>query len=152
MSLPIKELINIGTKQLRDAGVADAEIDAKELYCFMQHMDRTALMLRWQEVLQDNQCEAYFDLIERRASRVPLQHITGSQEFMGLPFEVNEKVLIPRQDTETMVEDALELMKKGTLRGQEYTDGLKKGGERRYRNFHSKTGKGSSCNMRGSEQ
>ena len=94
MSLPIKELINIGTKQLRDAGVADAEIDAKELYCFMQHMDRTALMLRWQEVLQDNQCEAYFDLIERRASRVPLQHITGSQEFMGLPFEVNEKVLI----------------------------------------------------------
>ena len=84
-------------------------------------------MLRWQEVLQDNQCEAYFDLIERRASRVPLQHITGRQEFMGLPFEVNDKVLIPRQDTETMVEDALELIDKGTLRGQEYTDGLGKG-------------------------
>ena len=127
MSLPLKELISIGAKQLRDAGVADAEIDAKELYCFMQNMDRTALMLRWQEVLQDNQCEAYFDLIERRASRVPLQHITGRQEFMGLPFEVNDKVLIPRQDTETMVEDALELIDKGTLRGQEYTDGLGKG-------------------------
>lgn len=126
MSLPLKELISIGAKQLRDAGVADAEIDAKELYCFMQNMDRTALMLRWQEVLQDNQCEAYFDLIERRASRVPLQHITGRQEFMGLPFEVNEKVLIPRQDTETMVEDALELIDKGTLRGQEYTGGLGK--------------------------
>ena len=129
MSLPIKELISIGTKQLRDAGVADAEIDAKELYCYMRGMDRTALMLRWQEVMQDNQCEAYFNLIERRASRVPLQHITGRQEFMGLPFEVNEKVLIPRQDTETMVEDALELMEKGTLRGQEYTDGLKIGGD-----------------------
>ena len=48
MSLPIKELISIGTKQLRDAGVADAEIDAKELYCYMRGMDRTALMLRWQ--------------------------------------------------------------------------------------------------------
>ena len=129
MSLPIKELISIGTKQLRDAGVADAEIDAKELYCYMRGMDRTALMLRWQEVMQDNPCEAYFNLIERRASRVPLQHITGRQEFMGLPFEVNEKVLIPRQDTETMVEDALELMEKGTLRGQEYTDGLKRGGD-----------------------
>lgn len=129
MSLPIKELISIGTKQLRDAGVADAEIDAKELYCYMRGMDRTALMLRWQEVMQDNQCEAYFNLIERRASRVPLQHLTGRQEFMGLPFEVNEKVLIPRQDTETMVEDALELMEKGTLRGQEYTDGLKRGGD-----------------------
>lgn len=127
MSLPLKELISIGAKQLRDAGVADAEIDAKELYCFMQNMDRTALMLRWQEVLQDNQCEAYFDLIERRASRVPLQHITGRQEFMGLPFEVNDKVLIPRQDTETMVEDALELLDKGTLRRQEYTSGLGKG-------------------------
>ena len=127
MSLPLKELISIGAKQLRDAGVADAEIDAKELYCFMQNMDRTALMLRWQEVLQDNQCEAYFDLIERRASRVPLQHIIGRQEFMGLPFEVNDKVLIPRQDTETMVEDALELLDKGTLRGQEYTGGLGKG-------------------------
>lgn len=129
MSLPLKELISIGAKQLRDAGVADAETDAKELYCFMQNMDRTALMLRWQEILQDNQCEAYFDLVEKRASRVPLQHITGRQEFMGLPFEVNDKVLIPRQDTETMVEDALELMEKGTLRGQEYTDGLKKGGD-----------------------
>ena len=127
MSLPLKELISIGAKQLRDAGVADAEIDAKELYCFMQNMDRTALMLRWQEVLQDNQCEAYFDLIERRASRVPLQHITGRQEFMGMPFEVNDKVLIPRQDTETMVEDALELLDKGTLRRQEYTGGLGKG-------------------------
>lgn len=129
MSLPIKELISIGTKQLRDAGVADAEIDAKELYCFMQGMNRTALMLRWQEVMQDNQCEAYFDLIAQRASRVPLQHITGRQEFMGLPFEVNDKVLIPRQDTETMVEDALELMAKGTLRGKAYDDSLKKGGD-----------------------
>lgn len=126
MSLPIKELISIGTKQLRDAGVADAEIDAKELYCFMQGIDRTALMLRWQEVMQDNQCEAYFDLIAQRASRVPLQHITGRQEFMGLPFEVNDKVLIPRQDTETMVEDALELMAKGTLRGRHTMTALRK--------------------------
>lgn len=129
MSLPLKELINIGAKQLKDAGVADAEIDAKELYCFMQGIDRTALMLRWQDVLQDNQCEAYFALIEKRASRVPLQHIIGRQEFMGMSFEVNEKVLIPRQDTETMVEDALELMEKGTLRGQGYADSLKKGGD-----------------------
>ena len=129
MSLPLKELISIGAKQLRDAGVADADIDAKELYCFMQGMNRTDLMLRWQEVLQDNQCEAYFDLIAQRASRMPLQHITGRQEFMGLPFEVNDKVLIPRQDTETMVEDALELMAKGTLRGKAYDDSLKKGGD-----------------------
>lgn len=129
MSLPLKELINIGANQLRDAGVTDAEIDAKELYCYMQGIDRVGLMLRWQEVLQDNQCETYFELIGRRAGRIPLQHITGRQEFMGLPFDVNDKVLIPRQDTETMVEDAVELATKGTLRGEPYCDVLRKGGD-----------------------
>ena len=103
---------------LADAGVADAAIDAKELYCYMEGLDRTGLMMAWQRILQDNQCEAYFKLVEERASRVPLQHITGTQEFMGLPFAVNGDVLIPRQDTETMVEDALELLKSGSLRGQ----------------------------------
>lgn len=120
MSLPLKELIAIGTQQLRAAGVADAEIDARELYCFMHGIDRVGLMLRWQEAVPDELCEKYFDLVAVRASRVPLQHITGVQEFMGLRFKVNENVLIPRQDTETMVEDALELMEKGSLRGAEY--------------------------------
>ena len=54
MSLPIKELIDFGIRQLSDAGVSDAEIDARELYCYMQGIDRTALMLRWQDVLQHN--------------------------------------------------------------------------------------------------
>lgn len=129
MSLPLKELISIGAQQLRDAGVADADIDAKELLCYMQGLDRVGLMLRWQDIMQDNQCEAYFELVARRAARVPLQHITGRQEFMGLPFDVNDKVLIPRQDTETMVEDALELAEKGTVRGEHYSDDLRKGGD-----------------------
>ena len=129
MSLLIKELINIGTKQLEEAGVSDAAADARELYCFMKGIDRAALILRWQDVLQDNQCEEYFKLVGQRASRVPLQHITGRQEFMGLPFKVNDKVLIPRQDTETLVEDAIELMNKGTLRGQAYTDSLTRGAD-----------------------
>ena len=73
----------------------------------------------WQDVLQDNQCEEYFDLVARRASRVPLQHITGEQEFMGLTFQVSDKVLIPRQDTETMVEDALDVINKNKLRNEE---------------------------------
>lgn len=128
MSLALKELIRIGEKQLADAGVADAAIDARELYCYMMGYDRVALMMHWQEVLQDNQCEAYFELIEKRASRTPLQHITGEQEFMGLDFWVSDKVLIPRQDTETMVEDALELIEKGSLRGSAYAEGRHRGG------------------------
>lgn len=123
MSLSVKELIKIAERQLADAGVTDAQIDAKELYCFLMHYDKTALMMHWQDVLQDNQCEAYFALVEKRAKRHPLQHITGEQEFMGFPFKVNEHVLIPRQDTETMVEDAIEFLDKGTLRGSAYGTG-----------------------------
>lgn len=119
MSLPVKELIKIGENQLRDAGVADAAIDAKELYCYMMHIDRTRLMLSWQDVMQDKECEEYFNLVARRAARIPLQHITGEQEFMGLPFTVSDRVLIPRQDTETMVEDALDVINKNRLRNEE---------------------------------
>lgn len=120
MSLPLKELIRIGETQLREAGVMDSVRDAKDLYCFLDKLDAVGLMMHWQDVLPDNTCEAYFDLIERRAGGEPMQYITGVQEFMGLTFNVNPSVLIPRQDTETMVEDALEVISKGTLRGEEF--------------------------------
>ena len=71
------------------------------------------------EYLQDRLCEKYFELIDRRSSGEPVQYIMESQEFMGLEFIVNENVLIPRQDTETLVEDALEIINKGTLRGED---------------------------------
>lgn len=119
MSLPLKELIAIGQNQLRAAEIADGDRDAKELYCFLDRLDAVGLLMHWQDVLPDNTCEAYFELIERRAAGEPLQYITGTQEFMGLPFKVTPAVLIPRQDTETMVEDAIEVLTKGTLRGSE---------------------------------
>lgn len=120
MSLPLKELIKIGQNQLREAGIADAERDGKDLYCFLDKIDNVGLMMHWQDILQDNTCEAYFGLIERRAKGEPIQYIIGSQEFMGITFKVTPDVLIPRQDTETMVEDAIEVIKKGTLRGESF--------------------------------
>lgn len=79
-------------------------------------------MMHWQDTLQDNACEAYFDLVQRRAAGEALcQYITGVQEFMGIPFKVTAQVLIPRQDTETMVEDAIEAIEKGTQRGRPFT-------------------------------
>ena len=122
MSLPLKELIRIGETQLRDAGIMDSVRDAKDLYCFLDKLDAVGLMMHWQDVLADNVCEAYFELIERRAGGEPMQYITGVQEFMGLTFNVNPSVLIPRQDTETMVEDALEVLSKGTLRGEAFVE------------------------------
>ena len=122
MSLPLKELITIGQNQLKEAGIMDSARDAKDLYCFLDKLDAVGLMMHWQDVLADNTCEAYFELIERRASGEPMQYITGVQEFMGLTFNVNPNVLIPRQDTETMVEDALEVLQKGTLRGESFVE------------------------------
>ena len=125
MSLALKELIKIGEKQLADAGVRDSQIDAKELFCYMMGYDKVALMMHWQDIMADNQCEAYFDLVGERASRVPLQHITGEQEFMGHKFKVSSDVLIPRQDTETMVEDAIQLISMGSFRGNLYNEDAK---------------------------
>ena len=120
MSLPLKELIKIGQTQLKEAGVGDADRDARDLYCFLDKIDTVGLMMHWQDTLQDNACEAYFDLVQRRAAGEPMQYITGVQEFMGIPFKVTAQVLIPRQDTETMVEDAIEAIEKGTLRGRPF--------------------------------
>lgn len=119
MGLPIKELLNIGKVQLESSGDMDAAIDAKELYCFMKCMTKKDFLLNWQYEASDDDCEKYFQLIDRRASGEPTQYITGVQGFMGHEFKVDKRVLIPRQDTETMVEDALELLEKGTVRGEE---------------------------------
>ncbi len=84
----------------------DAKIDAEELYCFLTGMDKVALFLRANEEVDLETEKKYFELIARRAERIPLQHITGTQEFMGHTFKVSPDVLIPRQDTETLVEEA----------------------------------------------
>lgn len=119
MSLLVKEMLTMGEKQLMDSDIADATRDCKILYCYMMDIPFSKIILEYQEVLQDRLCEKYFELIDRRSKGEPVQYIMGSQEFMGLEFIVNENVLIPRQDTETLVEDALEIINTGTLRGED---------------------------------
>ena len=95
MSLSVKELLKIGKNQLEQAGVEDAAIDCKLLYCHMMKVSSSQLILQYQKILQDSLCEEYFRLLDKRASGVPLQYIIGTQEFMGFEFLVNENVLIP---------------------------------------------------------
>lgn len=119
MSMRVKELLEIGEKQLRECEVEDAAIDNKLLYCYLMHVPTSRLILEYQHILHDEQCDAYFHLLDRRCAGEPLQYITGMQEFMGLPFAVNPSVLIPRQDTEILAENGISVIKENKLNGEE---------------------------------
>ena len=99
-------LVKEGEYQLSKAFCMDPKIDAEELYCYLTGTDKVGLFLKAQEEVDPETEEKYMELIKRRAERIPLQHITGVQEFMGYTFKVNPDVLIPRQDTETLVTEA----------------------------------------------
>ncbi len=110
MSLIIKELLQIGESALSKAGCMDPQIDAKLIMMFLLSMDKQQLFIKSPALLDEKTCEAYFKLIDIRAGGKPVQYITGEQEFMGISFKVNENVLIPRQDTETLVEEVIRVV------------------------------------------
>jgi release factor glutamine methyltransferase len=116
MSLVVKDLVKMGETQLKKAGCPEPKLDAELLYCYMKNIDRTTFIMEWSDLVEDRICEQYFDLIAIRGSRRPLQHITGTQDFMGLTFGVREDVLIPRHDTETVVEKAEEIIRSNKVK------------------------------------
>ncbi|MBQ9059777.1 MAG: peptide chain release factor N(5)-glutamine methyltransferase [Firmicutes bacterium] len=99
-------LIKEGEYRLAKAGCMDAKIDSEELYCFLTGIDRLQVFMKAEEEADEEVERKYLALIARRAERIPLQYITGVQEFMGHRFKVDQSVLIPRQDTETLVVEA----------------------------------------------
>ncbi len=124
MGLMIKELLAIAERRLSAASCMDPRLDAELLLCDLLKRERSFLFTHIGDDLDDRRCEFYFEVIDVRASGKPLQHILGNQEFMGLRLKVNEDVLIPRQDTETLVETALQYLKekKATTGGFEILD------------------------------
>ena len=107
------KLYQIGKEQLQKAGITDAELDARLLLEFICHTDRNALYAHGDQEIEDEKMQDFLQLIEKRAVHIPLQHLTGEQNFMGLDFLVNEHVLIPRQDTEILVEEVLKELHDG---------------------------------------
>ena len=102
----IRELITIGEKRLAEAGIHDAANDARELLCHVTGKNRTGLIMHINTTVSYGKAQRYYDLLEERASGVPLQHLTGEQEFMCGRFKVTKDVLVPRMDTEFLVEEA----------------------------------------------
>ncbi len=111
----LKAAYTLGRERLRRAGVPEADLDAWYLLEYVTGLGRASYLMEPDREMTEQQSLRYEECISKREQRVPLQHITGEQEFMGLTFRVDENVLIPRQDTETLVEQALEILKKGQL-------------------------------------
>ena len=102
-----RECFEKGKGALADAGIEEAALDARLLLEHICGTDRNTLLVHGDRTVSPEEEKQYLDAVERRSRRIPLQQITGQQEFMGLPFWVNSNVLIPRQDTEVLVEEVL---------------------------------------------
>jgi len=108
--LTIIEAIHNAASLLSAAGIANARLDAEVLLAHIIKKDRVWLITHRDEVLDDEQQRAFAEVIRRRTGREPLQHIMGSQEFWGLEFMVTPDVLIPRPETEHIIEAALAIV------------------------------------------
>lgn len=105
--MTIQNMYQQGEILLKEAQIEDAGIDAWILLEFVTGISKTSYFANMQQELSKDMENKYFHNISKRGEHIPVQHITGEQDFMGYRFKVNEHVLIPRQDTETLVEEAL---------------------------------------------
>jgi release factor glutamine methyltransferase len=112
----VRALLKQGMEQLRLGGVPSHTLAAELLLLHVTSHDRAWLYGHPEEVLSESAAQAYSDLLGRRASGVPTQHLTGKQEFWGLEFEVTPDVLIPRPETEHLIEVALDRLAVRELR------------------------------------
>ena len=112
--MTLKEALEKGVALLDANNVLDAKIDAWYLLEYVTGISRARFILDQGNQIDELALYKYQDALYKRAQHIPLQHIIGEQEFMGMSFWVNENVLIPRQDTETLVEEALKVTPSGS--------------------------------------
>ncbi len=107
----IREVLTQGTKQLKRAGLQYARLDVQVLLCHVLEVERPALYTYPNQQLTAEQEQLYFSLVARRGRGEPVAYITGHKEFYSLDFLVDSRVLIPRPETEHLVEAALRAIK-----------------------------------------
>lgn len=108
-----RECYEQGCRTLQAAGIEEAALDARLLLEVVCGTDRNDLLVHGEQPVAPEAEEKYLNWIRQRAEHIPLQQLTGEQGFMGLTFAVNEHVLIPRQDTEILVEEVLKELHDG---------------------------------------
>lgn len=107
------EAFLLGMQKLKEAEIGEAQLDARLLLEEICGTDHNTLLCHGDREVSEKEEEQYRKALEQRAVHVPLQHLLGYQDFMGLRFQVNEHVLIPRQDTEILVEEAMRYLHDG---------------------------------------
>lgn len=111
--MTVRELLEQGTRLLEQAGVEESASDAWILLEYVTGLDRAHYYMEMMSAVSADKEQRYLELIKQRSGRVPVQQITNEAWFMGLPFFVNEHVLIPRLDTEVLVEKVLKTVRPG---------------------------------------
>jgi len=112
-TLTLKEAFNEGKTRLAVAGIGEAKSDAFLLLSHVTNVDVASYYLDPDKEMTEEETARYEEFLERRSQRIPLQHITKEQEFMGYSFFVSQDTLIPRQDTEILVLEALNKLQGG---------------------------------------
>lgn len=107
----IQDALIGGRKYLKEHNILSFNLDTQVLLCQVTGLDRTGLIVKSDRSLNHEQQEQYEKLLKRRAAGEPVAYLTGQKEFMGLDFVVTPAVLIPRPDTELMVETAVAMLK-----------------------------------------
>lgn len=107
------EAFLMGMQKLKEAEIGEAQLDARLLLEEVCGTDHNTLLCHGDREVSEAEEEQYRKALEQRAVHVPLQHLLGYQDFTGLRFQVNEHVLIPRQDTEILVEEAMRYLHDG---------------------------------------
>ncbi len=108
-----KDAYELGIKTLTEAGIEEAKSDTLLLLEGICHVTRNDVLVHGEIVLEEEAANAYKTALQKRCIHIPVQHITGVQNFMGLDFTVNEHVLIPRFDTEILVEEVMKHLHDG---------------------------------------
>ena len=111
--LNYKQLFEYGLNELERAGITEAKLDSRLLLEYACGTDHSTLFAHPDREVSDEEWDAFEGYIKRRASREPVAYIMGNWDFMGLNFEVNSDVLIPEQDTEVLVEEAMRFIEDG---------------------------------------